>query len=237
MTNEFGFLPYLLDGLVLAVLLFCGIQSFRKGFLMATLSFLPYLLASLMTIALTPYTATFLRGTALYGTLSDAIADKVTIGSTLTDSINAGSREIIESLQLPSFLKESLLANHNSVTYEVLDVSGIDGYISGFLANICINIISVVLTVLVVFVAGKFVLAALHIISEMPILSTFNRSLGFGVGLLKGTVVLWVIFTIMVYLRCWEKLPQVVDAMEETKIAHYFYENNMLLNVVLKIFT
>ena len=32
-------------------------------------------------------------------------------------------------------------------------------------------------------------------------------------------------------------LQLIKDAMEETKIAHYFYENNMLLNVVLKIFT
>lgn len=55
-----------------------------------------------------------------------------------------------------------------AVIYRLLDVDSLQAYISGFLANICVNIVSVLLVFVVVWLAVKFVLQALHIISKLP---------------------------------------------------------------------
>ena len=51
-------------------------------------------------------------------------------------------RSIIEEMELPEQLKDALLENNNSEVYEALGVSSFTHYVSRYLANSLINIIS-----------------------------------------------------------------------------------------------
>ena len=145
--------------------------------------------------------------------------------------------QIIESMPLPEFLKTTLLENNNPVIYQLLDVEGVKEYIAGFLANICINILSVVLAFVLIYLAVRIVLNALHLFSKLPVLSFFNHFMGFLVGAVRGLFVVWMGGMVLTFLQCNGKAASVFEALGTTMIADFLYENNVLLHLILTIFT
>ena len=128
------------------------------------------------------------------------------------------------------------MENNNPVIYHLLDVESLQSYIAGFLANICINIISVLLVFVVVWLAVQFVLKALNLISKLPVLNFFNRACGFLVGLLKGLCVAWLICFVLTFFQCNSAFDFFFDALNLTHVALSLYENNILMYFILTIF-
>ncbi len=227
----------ILDGVVLAVILGCGIAAWRKGFIRAALSFLPMLMALAGTKMISPYLGKFLRETFLFEKMSDSIQESMGLDAVIREGAMRTQTEIIESMPLPDFLQKALLENNNPVIYQLLDVDGLKEYIAGFLANICINILSVVLAFLLIYVAVSIVLNALHLFSRLPGLNLFNRFMGFLVGGTKGLFLVWIGCMILMFLQCNAKAAGIFAALETTVLANFLYENNLLLYLILTIFT
>ena len=227
----------ILDGIVLAVILGCGIAAWRKGFIRAALNFLPMLAALIGTKFASPYMGKFLRETFLFEKMSNSIRDSMGLDAAIQESAMHAQTEIIESMPLPKFLKNTLLENNNPVIYQLLDVEGLKEYIAGFLANICINILSVVLAFILIYIVVRIVLNALHLFSKLPVLSFFNRFMGFLVGAMKGLFFIWLGGMVLTFLQCNAKVSNVFTALEETLFANFLYENNILLDLILTIFT
>lgn len=231
------FLPYILD---LAVLIFIGwtaIQAFRKGFVVAGLSFLPMLAALVSVRLFTPTMGALLRKTLIFGSLAESIGEALQLDHIIGDAAMQTQTSLIENMKLPGFLKDSLLENNNPVVYQLLDVDSIQEYIAGFLANICINIVSVLLVFVLTFLIVRFVLKALHLISKLPVLNFMNRFLGLIVGLLKGFTIAWLICFLLTFFQCSFKFQFLFEALEKTHLALPLYENNILLYFILTIFT
>lgn len=227
----------ILDGIALGVLLGCGIWAWRKGFLCAAFGFLPMLAALIGTKFFSPYIGKFLRSTHFFGSLADSIKEKMGLEQIVSENILKTQTEIIEGMRLPDFLKEALLENNNPVIYELLDVDKIQDYIAGFLANICINILSVVLAFLVIYIAAALLLRALNLFSRLPVLNFMNRFGGFLLGAAKGLCFLWVGCIVLTFFQCNASWESVFSAMETTLAAKWIYENNLLLALILTIFT
>lgn len=231
------FLPYLLDALVLIFIGWSAIQAFRKGFVVAGLSFLPMLAALVAVRLFTPTMGMLLRKTPMFGSLADSIGEALQLDHIIGDAAMQTQTSLIENMKLPGFLKESLLENNNPVVYQLLDVDSIQEYIAGFLANICINIVSVLLVFVLAFLAVRFVLKALNLISKLPVLNFMNRILGLLVGLLKGLTITWMICFLLTFFQCSFKFQFFFEALEKTYVALPLYENNILLYFILTIFT
>ena len=138
---------------------------------------------------------------------------------------------------MPEFLKEALLENNNPVIYQLLDVDSLKEYIAGFLANVCLNILSVVLAFLLIYIAVSIVLNALHLFSKLPVLSFFNHFMGFLIGGLKGLLFVWLGLAVLTFFQCRAVLDGVFAAMNATYITKILYENNALQDLILMIFT
>ena len=227
----------ILDAIVLAVILGCGIVAWRKGFIRAAFGFLPMLAALIGTKFVSPYVSRFLRGTPVFGSLADSISESMGLDRLISESAMQTQTEIIEGMKLPGFLKEALLENNNPVIYQLLDVEKLQDYIAGFLANTCINVLSVILAFLLIYIGVTIVLNALHLFSKLPVLSLFNHFMGFVVGSAKGMLFVWLGFVVLTFFKCRAALAPVFDALEATYIAHVFYENNILQQLILTIFT
>ena len=227
----------ILDAIVLAVILGCGIVAWRKGFIRAAFGFLPMLAALIGTKFVSPYVSRFLRGTPVFGSLADSISESMGLDRLISENAMQTQTEIIEGMKLPGFLKEALLENNNPVIYQLLDVEKLQDYIAGFLANTCINILSVILAFLLIYIGVTIVLNALHLFSKLPVLSFFNHFMGFVVGSVKGMLFVWLGFVVLTFFQCRAALAPVFDALEATFIAHVFYENNILQQLILTIFT
>ena len=230
------FLPYILDILALVLVVGTAVQAYRKGFVRAALNFLPMVAALAATRFLTPTVSELLRKTPFFDALTNTVGNGLHLENAIGDAAMQTQTEIIESMHLPDFLKESLVENNNPVIYHLLDVESLQSYIAGFLANICINIISVLLVFVVVWLAVKFVLKALNLISKLPVLNFFNRACGFLVGLLKGLCVEWLICFVLTFFQCNSAFDFFFDALNLTHVALPLYENNILMYFILTIF-
>ena len=227
----------ILDAVVLAVILGCAVAAWRKGFIRAAFGFLPMLAALIGTHIASPYVGKFLRETALFDSLSGSIRDSMGLDTAIKEGTMQTQTEIIEAMPLPDFLKEALLENNNPVIYQLLDVDSLKEYIAGFLANVCLNILSVVLAFLLIYIAVTVVLHALHLFSKLPVLSFFNRFMGFLIGGMKGVFFVWLGFVVLTFFQCRADLEGLFLAMEKTCVANILYENNILQQFILTIFT
>lgn len=227
----------ILDAVVLAVILGCAVAAWRKGFIRAAFGFLPMLAALIGTHIASPYVGKFLRETALFDSLSGSIRDSMGLDAAIKEGTMQTQTEIIEAMPLPDFLKEALLENNNPVIYQLLDVDSLKEYIAGFLANVCLNILSVVLAFLLIYIAVTAVLHALHLFSKLPVLSFFNRFMGFLIGGMKGVFFVWLGFVVLTFFQCRADLEGLFLAMEKTYVANILYENNILQQFILTIFT
>ena len=227
----------ILDAVVLAVILGCAVAAWRKGFIRAAFGFLPMLAALIGTHIASPYVGKFLRETALFDSLSGSIRDSMGLDTAIKEGTMQTQTEIIEAMPLPDFLKEALLENNNPVIYQLLDVDSLKEYIAGFLANVCLNILSVVLAFLLIYIAVTVVLHALHLFSKLPVLSFFNRFMGFLIGGMKGVFFVWLGFVVLTFFQCRADLEGLFLAMEKTYVANILYENNILQQFILTIFT
>ncbi len=230
------FLPYILDILALVLVVGTAVQAYRKGFVRAALNFLPMVAALAATRFLTPTVSELLRKTPFFDALTNTVGNGLHLENAIGDAAMQTQTDIIQSMHLPDFLKESLVENNNPVIYHLLDVESLQSYIAGFLANICINIISVLLVFVVVWLAVKFVLKALNLISKLPVLNFFNRACGFLVGLLKGLCVVWLICFVLTFFQCNSAFDFFFDALNLTHVALPLYENNILMYFILTIF-
>ena len=230
------FLPYILDILALVLVVGTAVRAYRKGFVRAAPNFLPMVAALAATRFLTPTVSELLRKTPFFDALTNTVGNGLHLENAIGDAAMQTQTDIIQSMHLPDFLKESLVENNNPVIYHLLDVESLQSYIAGFLANICINIISVLLVFIVVWLAVKFVLKALNLISKLPVLNFFNRVCGFLVGLLKGLCVTWLICFVLTFFQCNSAFDFFFDALNLTHVALPLYENNILMYFILTIF-
>lgn len=230
------FLPYILDILALVLVVGTAVRAYRKGFVRAALNFLAMVAALAATRFLTPTVSELLRKTPFFDALTNTVGNGLHLENAIGDAAMQTQTDIIQSMHLPDFLKESLVENNNPVIYHLLDVESLQSYIAGFLANICINIISVLLVFIVVWLAVKFVLKALNLISKLPVLNFFNRVCGFLVGLLKGLCVTWLICFVLTFFQCNSAFDFFFDALNLTHVALPLYENNILMYFILTIF-
>lgn len=227
----------MLDAIVAVVILGCAIWAWQKGFIRAALGFLPMLAALIGTKYLSPYVSKFLRGTPVFGSLADSIKESMGLDQLISEKAMETQTEIIEGMRLPSFLKEALLENNNPVIYQLLDVEKLQDYIAGFLANTCINVLSVVLAFVLIYIVVAVVLHALHLLSQTPVLNFMNHFAGFLVGAVKGLFFVWMGCIVLTFFQCNAKFESLFTAMEATFAAGFLYENNILLYLILTIFT
>ncbi len=230
-------MPLILDGVVILwILVFAGLGYWR-GFILEALSFVPMLAAMIAVKFLTPGVGVLLRKTPIFDAFAKSIGKSLQLDSAIADASMQTQTQIIQNMQLPDFLKNSLLENNNPVIYNLLDVQGLKEYIAGFLANACVNIISMVLVFFVVLFLAKFVLNALNLVSKLPILNFFNRVCGMLVGGTKGLFWIWLLAIGLTFLQCNDKLQGFFNVLNASAIALPLYENNILLYLIVTIFT
>ena len=225
-----------IDIAVVVIILGMGFISYWKGFVRACLGFLPAVGALVGSYFTYPYLSRLLRNSFIYKNINDSIHSKLALETVFENSIYSTQSDMINSLNAPDFIKQALINNNNSVIYDILDVNGIEDYIAGYIANISINILSMIVAFIAIFIIIRLIIKALDIVSDLPLLSFFNKSCGFAVGIIKGTVTVWLVGIVLTFFYYNEAFTKFFEMLADSKLALFMYENNYLLFMILKIF-
>lgn len=230
-------LLYHFDKILLIFLLIFAIKGYRKGFILSVFGFLPFLGALIGTKILNPVFNKFLRGTFIFEKITNFISEKLDFSSAITNAVSGSQTEIINNMKIPDFLKVKLIENNNSVVHEVLDTSGIQDYITKFLANGILNILCIIILFVGIYLIIKLIIRFFDTATKLPGLNFLNRVLGMIIGILKGIIIIWFVFTIMFFFIVSPAWQPLFEGIQNSILGKLLYDNNMLLAIVLSIFT
>lgn len=132
-----------------------------------------------------------------------------------------------ESSHIPAELKNVL-----SNIINAGDVAGTDTF-AVFVDNISIILIrsiSFVVTFLVIYAILVLISNFIDVIFKLPLLNLTNRIFGAGTGLLKGFIVLYIIFALSSPLIGFLQDGGITQSVLNSESSKIFYDNNIILN-------
>ena len=165
------------------------------------------------------------------------------------------SNLIIENTELDENIEKAIINNFTSETQEgqeVRYVSVLDylqKYVddavkktqteivtqtAGMMAVKIINVavlIGIFLLVRVVLLLLTFIS---DIITSLPILKQFNDVGGVLYGAIKALLIIYIILTIVFFIMCYTSNSTIADAINSSYVTKFFYEHNLLLNILFK---
>ena len=142
--------------------------------------------------------------------------------------------EMIQNLPIPEFLKNLMLNYNNSEGYRKLNVNNFTGYTVQFFANVMLNIVAFIVTLVVVQLIIWTIMTALNIFSRLPIIHLINQFGGLIVGMLQGLFAVWMLFLVIAIFSGTEIGMMLMNMIVQSPILKPVYESNMFLKIIVQ---
>lgn len=243
----------LLEIIVIALTILFAFGGFRKGFVKKLASMVSLLLSIVLVSFALPYVTQYIKEcTPVYQYIVDQCEEVVAkqAGALLAgaDSSDGASwdgfsasqigrieqTEIIEELTLPQVLRDLLLDYNNAEGYERLRVSTFQDYIVQFASTAILNVIAFIVSVILVQILLRIVIAALDLLAHVPVLRFINRIAGLGLGLVEALFFLWIFFLILSMVSATDLGLRLLSMVQESEFLAPLYESNIFLAIVLR---
>ncbi|WP_105619931.1 CvpA family protein [Vallitalea okinawensis] len=225
-----------LDILVVAIIGFNAIVAYNRGFIITVFRFTNLILAIILTRIIYPTVSEFIMMyTKFYEFLIGNIKEALNLEN-LNISLNINEEiQKINELELPHFIEQALLENNNYEAYNILGVEGFGDYIAGYLATISINIISMIVVFIAVSILLRLIINVFDLIAKLPLLNSINKLAGLAVGLAFGLIIVWIGDIVITLFYTSASFEGLVSTLEDSGIALWLYQNNLLANTFLQL--
>ena len=198
------------------VVLFAGylcFQGYRKGFILTVFDTLGLIISFFLSKRFYYYAEDFLLNhTKLFVKLHDYFETAL--------SINDLEKMSKIPVELQKFVN-NIMAAEVSDSYAIF----VDN-----LSLLIIRSISFVITFLAIYAALLLLTAIINIIMKLPVLNITNRVFGAFMGILKGVVLLYLIFALSAPILSFMQDKPWVREVLNSQSSKVFYDNNIILN-------
>lgn len=227
-----------IDLVVIVIIVGLGVIGLKKGLFYSLFKFASFFISAILAIKLYPFIANALSGTKLFAGIKTAIFNRLMLEQeAITPGLNEGSKvtaeSVIEGLNLPGFVKDmlenSIVQSMPDIT-ELVNVSSIVDSISGLLAHVVINIISLIVLFILIKIALFIVEHMIKGVTDLPVIKQADKIGGFALGALEGVLVVYVAFAIMMMFNTLPQFKGLFDAIENSALAGIFYQNNFIVD-------
>ena len=217
------------------VVVFLGyhvIDGLRRGFIRKAVSAVSLVITLVLVTYLTPQITTFVQDhTSIHEKLSEKCSE-ILLNSNYNESLKTDQVLIIEDLELPENIKEMLLENNNTESYNLLQVSGFHEYIGAYVANLIINALAYLLSFILIWTALQLLLMALDVVTKLPILRGLNQLAGGALGIVYGVALVWIAF-LLVTVLCNGNLGRTFfELIKENSFLLFLYNQNVIMKIV-----
>lgn len=208
------------------------IDGYRKGFIRKTVSAVSLILTLVLVTYLTPQITSFLQEhTSLYANLQEKCSEMF-LDEDYDTNVKTDQVLLIEQMELPENIKEMLLENNNTEAYDLLAVTGFYDYVGAYLANMILDTLAYLITFVLVFAGMKILLAALDIVTMLPILHGINKLAGGALGMALGVLQVWLVFLLVSVLCSGDLGKMFFQLISENQFLLFLYEHNLIMNIV-----
>ncbi|MBQ2615204.1 MAG: CvpA family protein [Clostridia bacterium] len=194
----------LADVILLILLGLFALWGWKKGLVKMGFGLLSFLAAIFMAKMLYPYCATFLRNTAVYEKLL-SLAEKQT--------------------------PPAAVEGGEGVIGDILAKGGdaISGALSGYIAELAINILAFVLVLILVKLLLMLFSRLLKLFTSLPVIGLVNRFAGLAFGILEGILVVTVLLAAIYVVAPLRENPTLSHQIEKSVITRQWYLENPLV--------
>ena len=140
---------------------------------------------------------------------------------------------IVEKITPEGLTKEDKAGNELNITSKVVDTTNNTiGNIANTFTVKLIEIVVFLLIFIIVRIVLRFITALADLIAKLPVLKQFNEAGGLIYGIIRGAVLVLIVFAIM--LLCEPLIGSFIkDIIETSIVAKFVYNNNIILNIFL----
>ncbi len=155
-----------------------------------------------------------------------------TVGNVAGTISSQLQKNAIEELPLPSVLKNLLIRNNTEKIYKDLAVNSFNDYVPKFMANLIMNIISFVVTWLIVASFIWLAVMTLDVIANLPIIHGVNQMLGLVLGAGQALVIVWIAFLAITVFASTAIGKQLMEMIEKNVLLNQLYNGNVFLKLL-----
>lgn len=227
----------LLDGIIMAVIAISTITAYYKGFLYTAYR----LISTVMSIYLSNLwyrpIKDILGKTFLYGSLQQlAMRNVGEIKNVM--GLNEQTRFIDNTnMAIPGIIKDGLIRNNNPEIYKLLGANNFEEYMGGYIANFYLSIITFIILLAIIKAVLSLVGGSIHMLSKLPVIGFADRLIGLVVGAIRGFIIIWISSLLTALLVAIPKFHGLSGQLSQSILGKWFYENNMLLDIINQLFT
>ena len=204
----------IIDIIIIAIIAISTFLAYKKGLIALAIKLCAFIIAIVVTFI-------------LYNPVSNLVINVTNIDETVQNAILEKTTNLINQEEI---------ANQNETMQNLINQAK-EGTLPEASRELAISIVKfgvMIILFLAVRIGLVFVTALANMLAGLPIIKQLNKSGGIVYGLLRGIILVYAIFMIMVIVQKVNPTMNIEENIKETFIAKYMYEHNVL-NIFIKI--
>jgi len=224
------YLPWIIDGVCLLVLVLGFREGWKKGFASMFLRFFSWLFAVIITYFLYKPLAALLDRAGMTAAIASHLKEAVpTVQSSSLPSI-------LEAIKIPQFLENALKLNDTPDVYAALGVSESVEYATQYIATTVVNAAAIILLFVVSLLLVRWLAKRMKFVNKIPIVGKANALLG---GVLNLAVsIMFVSFVLLAITTVGtgrEAFAPLLNAIDQSLVMALLQKASLLNNWMVNI--
>lgn len=220
---------YTLDIALLVFLLVEAVRSYKKGLLLTLYRIISFFLAIWIAWMINAPIKTALKEhTGMYDWMKTNISEGIvnSIDNSLLTKDDVSSESSVEDINAPGFIQKLVFDAAKEDTSNKLGE-----VITEKVTDICMTIVTFVIVILVVMIIMSLLQGLLKILSDIPLVDIVNKLAGGFFGILWGSIKIWLVLVILGLIFS----ETVHDWVSGTILTNWYYENNLITYIIVKL--
>ena len=228
-------LNYILDLGIIAVITASCMIAKNKGFLKSSNTILSLVVSAVLIVTLLDPFTEYLIKSPIGERIGEKISYKVedtAEDEELTVEDKDSAEEFGKVMGLPVFMTSIVGDKIEEQTKKMEEIKN-DALtaVSDAVLEVVLKILAIILLFLLVKIGVFLLLKLLDAVFKLPLLSGINSALGIFIGLINGILAVYVICAVMALFVPSASMEAVTQAIDNTIIFKYFYNNNLLIEL------
>lgn len=225
-------MAFIVDIIILAIMVTCIFLGYKKGLIRVAVNILGFFIALLIALILyIPISNFIINNTPIQPALKEAISGPVTAYVIGTEK-NGEGEEVVEDNSpkvMTDYINEFVENEKQKVEQTEKDIIN---NVSETVANNLIKIAVGILVFIVAKIALLFVKALAKLISNLPIIGSFNKLGGALYGVLQGLLIIYILFAILSVFAPTMENSGILEAVNSSMIGKIMYNDNIILKII-----
>lgn len=221
-----------MDVCIIILIILNGLRGLSIGLVLSVFSIVSYIAAGIIAKLYYPTLTNYiLNNTNLIAKIQSFVFSKIKYSDVARSEVGANAN-IFDAMNLPKIIENLLMKSDAIKQYGEGVTNNIYNYISFAITQMIVEILSIIAIFLVVKFLINIAASILDGIASLPVINQFNRLGGFVFGIIKGVLIIFILFAIIVPAVSIFPSNFISIGLKNSILAKYFYDYNIILYMI-----